>query len=118
MNKKDTYVIIVCFLIIIGTYVVYNIIRNESKEKYETTCYDCQNEMVERIYKYKNDIFEFDNNGIAKVTIEKLLTSQNKYGFSLEHDKEGNDCIGYYIIYKKSNNIEIDSSHICDMINY
>ena len=45
-------------------------------------------------------------------------TMQSDIGNYIEHDKYGNMCVGYFIIKKNGNDIDVDSSHICDMINY
>ena len=52
------------------------------------------------------------------MTVEQMHTLQNDVGNYIEHDKYGNMCVGYYLIKKNNNSIEVDSSHICDMINY
>ena len=50
--------------------------------------------------------------------MEQIHTMQNDVGMYFEHDKYGNMCVGYFIVKKNGENIDVDSSHICDMINY
>lgn len=118
MNKKSIMLIIffiIIFVIIIG---IYNYILYLEKLDYETINYEHQSNWVKEVYEDNPNIFEFDISDECKITVEQMHTIQHKIGNYIEHDKYGNMCVGYFIIKKKDKGIEVDSSHICDMINY
>ena len=97
--------------------LLYICIKNvESMSEYKIN-YDENNDTIINIYKDNPNLFNFENNK-AIIDIETLYTYDSPYLFTLEHDSFGNECIGYYIIEKKNNDLLIDSSHTCDMIDY
>ena len=105
MNKRILIIIIGSLFIIL--ILLYTYSRYKDNKEYETICYDCNNKIVKTIYDKYNNLYD------EKVTIYELLTYQDEFSFELEHDSYGNDCLGYYIIKDD----EIDSSHICDMLD-
>ena len=75
--------------------------------------------VVKRIYARHPDLFTFTDDGQSIITVSELFKGQNEYYFDIMHDKDGNDCVGYYIINRDlDKNIKVDSSHVCDMIDY
>ncbi len=118
MNKKVVYLLLsfIAFIIIVICFYLY--ILHREKEMYETVNYEFQSNWVKKVYDAYPNLFEFDSNGVCKITVEKMHTMQSEIGNYIEHDKYGNMCVGYFIISKSGENIEVDSSHICDMINY
>ncbi len=118
MSKKSFVFIIFIIVIFVVVYGFYRYILYKEKIEYETVNYDSQTSWVKEVYNAHPSIFVFDSNGICKITVEQIHTMQNDIGNYIEHDKYGNMCIGYFIVKKNENNIEVDSSHICDMINY
>ncbi len=118
MSKKTF--ILICFFL--ATFIIiigfYKYILYKEKQEYETINYDYQSKCVEEVYELHQSAFNFDSNNICKITVEQIHTISNDFGFEIEHDKYGNMCVGYFIVKKNENNIEVDSSHICDMINY
>lgn len=115
MNKK---VIIMIFLLLVVMYGFYRYILYKNKIDYEMIDYDYQSECIKNVYNLHPEAFNFNDNNECKITVEEILTISDDYGFEIEHDKDGNMCIGYYIVKKSNGIIEVDSSHICDMINY
>ena len=118
MSKK-AFVLIVFFVIVfLIIFVFYKYILYKDKVNYEYIDYDYQSKCVKEVYKLHPGAFIFDENNECKITVEEVQTISDDYGFEIEHDKDGNMCVGYYIVKKNGDNIEVDSSHICDMINY
>ena len=66
----------------------------------------------------KNKELKKQREQIAKSGVEELVTKQDEIEFDIAHDKDGNMCIGYFIVSKVGEGIDIDASHMCDMINY
>lgn len=118
MNKKIVVIVISFLIMFLGIYVFYKYVMYKEKEENETIDYNYQSKCVKEVYKLHPESFVFDSNGICKMTVEQIHTVSNDYGFEIEHDKYGNMCVGYFIIKKSNDNIKVDSSHICDMINY
>ncbi len=118
MNKK-VFILIIFFLVMIAIiFGFYKYILYKDRIEYETINYEFQSDWVKEVYDVHPNIFKFDSNGICKMTVEQMHTLQNDVGNYIEHDKYGNMCVGYYVVNKSGDTIEVDSSHICDMINY
>ena len=118
MSKK-TFIFII-FLIVVFVIIIafYKYILYKEKIEYETIDYESQSNWVKEVYNLHPNIFEFDSNDVCKITMEQMHTFQNDIGMYFEHDKYGNMCVGYFIVKKNGESIDVDSSHICDMINY
>ncbi len=118
MNKNAVILMSFFLLIIVVIIGFYKFILYKEKLDYETINYDYQSKCVKEVYKIHPSAFSFDSENICKITVEQIHTISDDYSFEIEHDKNGNMCLGYFVIRKVDNDIEIDSSHICDMINY
>lgn len=118
MNKKIITLIIFFLLIFICIYGFYRFILYRDKKNYETIDYIYQSKRVKELYYLYPERFIFDENNECMITVEEIYMISDDYGFEIEHDKYGNMCVGYYIVKKNGENIDVDSSHICDMINY
>lgn len=75
------------------------------------------------MYEVFPDFFEFNEENIAIIYLRNFTdgytnkNSETIYVF-VKFDKNLNECDGYYIIYKRDeNNIDVDSTHLCDMLN-
>ena len=49
--------------------------------------------------------------------MEEIFNSKDDVFIELTKYKDGNDYIGYVTITKLENDIDVDVSHMCDMIN-
>ena len=119
IRVKNIYIIIFFIVVIILIIGYYSFIRIQQKNAYNYLEMSSDDWIVEDIYKEYPNIFNFSEDGECIITISELLKGQDEYNIEIMHDKEGNDCVGYYIINKDlDNQLDIDSSHICDMIDY
>ena len=116
MNKK--LFILILLIPIIFIFVFYKSMLVKNKQNYEVIDYEKEKQNIKEVYKVNPEIFDFDVNGECKITVEDIHTKQNNYDFEIQHDKYGNMCIGYYILKKDGNEVNVDVSHMCDMINY
>lgn len=118
MSKKRFRFIVFLVIVFLFIFGFYKYILYKYKVNYENIDYDYQSSCVKEIYDLNPEVFEFDENNECYITVEQVQTISDDYGFEIEHDKDGNMCVGYFIVKRKENKIEVDSSHICDMINY
>ena len=118
MSKKVFKLIIFFLIVFVIIFGFYKYILHKDRIRYETIDYDYQSKCVKEVYKLHPGAFMFDENNECKITVEEVQTISDDYGFEIEHDKDGNMCVGYYIVKRSGDTIEVDSSHICDMINY
>ena len=119
IRVKNIHIIIFIIVIIILIIAYHLFIRFQQKNAYNYRDTFDNDSVVKEIYEKYPELFSFTEDGECIISVSELLKGQNEFDFDIMHDKEGNDCIGYYIINKDlNNNIDIDSSHICDMIDY
>lgn len=117
MNKKFFYALItVVTILVIVLIKIY--FYNLDKKWYKKIDYNSYVLIVNDIHNKYPNLFKFDENNDAIMTVEELVTKQDEIEFDIAHDKDGNMCIGYFIVSKVGEGIDIDASHMCDMINY
>ena len=78
---------------------------------------------IREAYKINPSLFKFDENNIAIVKMDDLIRpiTNGKDTMDLAIvplTKEQDQCVGYFIVKKIENDLQIDSSHMCDMIDY
>ena len=121
IKVKNIYIVLFLIFVLFSAigiyahrrYVINNRYKNDNSD---LSAYDYS---VRWIYNNYPDLFNFSEDGECIITISELLKGQDEYDFDIMHDEYGNDCVGYYIVNKVDNNrIKIDSSHICEMIDY
>lgn len=115
MSKKRFILFLLIVFVIM--FLFYKYILYKYKINYENIDYNYQSKCVKEVYDLHPEAFTFNSNE-CKITVEQIQLISDDSGFEIEHDKYGNMCVGYYIVKKVENDIEVDSSHICDMINY
>lgn len=84
MNKKIVVIVISFLIIFLGIYVFYKYVIYKEKEEYETIDYNYQSKCVKEVYKLHPGDFDFDSNGICKMTVEQIHTVSNDYGFEID----------------------------------
>ena len=121
MKIKNIHIILFMIILIIIRIGLYEFNRFQINNAYENNNSDLSinDYYIESIYEKNPNVFNFGEDGECIITVSELLKYESEYEMDILHDKYGNDCIGYYIIHKDlDNNIDIDSSHICEMIDY
>ena len=102
---------------------MFNLISDlyeNKKSEYDYSIYD---ETIKQIYEIAPSLFKFDENNIATIKmddfLEPITNGKDTLSFGLVPlTKDQDQCVGYFIIKKVNGELEIDSSHICDMIDY
>ena len=116
--------LIIAFLLI--TYVLAILTRDildNYKNNYSSVNYE---ESVKEAYKDNPSLFKFNSDGISKIKVEDLLEIQDSDGnitgyipiTAIKFTKKQDQCVGYIIVKKIDDDLQIDTSHICDMIDY
>lgn len=87
--------------------------------------YSIYKDGVENAYRIDSSLFIFDDNNTAIIKVDTLLNKISNGRDSMEgigiipQTKEQDQCVGYIIVKKNENDIlDIDMSHMCDMIDY
>ena len=122
--QKYFFYDILALIIFIGINILtFNLIidlyENE-KSKYDYSLYD---ETIKQIYEIDPSLFKFDENNTAIVKmdtfLEPITNGKDTMFFGIVPlTKDQDQCVGYFIIKKVNSELQIDSSHICDMIDY
>ena len=99
---KTKIVIIGLVIVSLLTLLLFDYLAGKS---INYVAYDIENEekFINEMYEFAPELFKFDDSGKAII-----------------YDKDLNECDGYYVVYKKSDSdkLEVDMSHICDMLDY
>ena len=86
MSKK-TYIFIIFLITVLAIiYGFYRFVLYKEKIDYETIDYDSQNNWLKEVYNAHPSIFEFDSNGVCKITMEQLHTLQDDIDMYFEQD--------------------------------
>lgn len=115
-------------LLAIFIFIVFNIffinliidIQENQKSKYDYSNYD---DTIRKIYTIDSSLFQFNEDGVAIVKMDDLLKpitngKDTMYFGIVPLTDEQDQCVGYFIVTKKENELQIDSSHLCDMVDY
>lgn len=102
---------------------MFNLISDlyeNKKSEYDYSIYD---ETIKQIYEIDPSLFKFDEHNIATIKmddfLEPITNGKDTLSFGLVPlTKDQDQCVGYFIIKKVNGELEIDSSPICDMIDY
>lgn len=128
IQKNIFYDIFGIILFVLFNIILFKFIHdyNENKSfEYDFTSYETT---IKQAYDDGKLKINFDNNNIGIVKIDDLITSTNCVDsvciepiitqMNIRFNKELDQCVGYIIVKKVQNELEIDTSHICDMIDY
>lgn len=118
-NKTPMLITILLITIVISISSISIILINKNKESFNYS----YTEMVKRAYKIDPSILEFDNNNKAILKVDTLIKGVKNKNSSFNYDgilftKDFDQCVGYFIVTKIDKAIDVDLSHICDMIDY
>ncbi len=115
MSKNK--VIIAFLALIIGLFAFYQYILLLQIKGMRNDNPDIVISNLKILYEENPEIFKFDSDGKVMMSMEEIFNSSDDVFLELTKDKDGNDCIGYVTITKLENDIAVDVSHMCDMIN-
>ena len=123
IKKYFFYDVLALIIFICINILMFNLISDlyeNKKSEYDYSIYD---ETIKQIYGIDPSLFKFDENNIATVKmddfLEPITNGKDTLSFGLVPlTKDQDQCVGYFIIKKVNGELEIDSSHICDMIDY
>lgn len=119
-NKFLSIIFIIFGVLIFFMFKFFSTINFQSK----TIDIKSEEKFIKKMYEVSPDLFEFNEENIAIIYLRTFTDGYtNKNGetiyVSVKFDKNLNECDGYYIVYKRDeNNIDVDSTHLCDMLNY
>lgn len=115
-------------LLAIFIFIVFNIffinliidVQENQKSKYDYSNYD---DTIRKIYTIDPSLFQFNEDGVAIVKMDDLLKpitngKDTMYFGIVPLTDEQDQCVGYFIVTKKEDELQIDSSHLCDMVDY
>ncbi len=116
--NRYIYSLIVIIIIIV---FLSRFIPDYAEEKKEED-YSSLKEDVVVAYKIDPNILVFDAEGIAILQMDILYAgvSNKKESFIIppKYDANFDQCVGYLIIKKIGSDLDIDTSHMCEMIDY
>lgn len=123
IKKYFFYDVLALIIFICISVLMFNLINDlyeNEKSKYDYSIYD---ETIKKIYEIDPSLFKFDENNIATIKmddfLEPITNGKDTLSFGIVPlTKDQDQCVGYFIIKKVNGELEIDSSHICDMIDY
>lgn len=113
----DILAIIIFIVINILMFKLVNDLYEAKKSEYDYS------DIIEKIYEIDPSLFKFNANDIAIVKMDDFLEpitngKDTIYFADIPLTKNQDQCVGYFIIKKVNSELQIDSSHICDMIDY
>ena len=123
IKKYFFYDVLALIIYICINILMFNLISDlyeNKKSEYDYSIYD---ETIKQIYEIDPSLFKFDEHNIATIKmddfLEPITNGKDTLSFGLVPlTKDQDQCVGYFIIKKVNGELEIDSSHICDMIDY
>ena len=113
----DILAIIIFIVINILMFKLVNDLYETKKSEYDYS------DIIEKIYEIDPSLFKFNSNDIAIVKMDDFLEpitngKDTIYFADVPLTKNQDHCVGYFIIKKVNDELMVDSSHICDMIDY
>lgn len=118
------YVIALIPLILICT-LIKNLIVDYMMNKSLENDYSSYEYLVNQAYEEYPSLFEFDDSNTAIIKMDDLIlgiktdNESHQWASGLLFTEEQDQCVGYIIVKRLSyEKLDIDTSHICDMIDY
>lgn len=114
---KNKYTIIELIIISLLVLLIFDFLA-EKGVTYDGISKEDETDYINEMYETSPELFEFDGNGKAIVYIRNFTYEEtNNIRRSIIFDKDLNECDGYYIVYKNNDKLEVDVSHLCDMLD-
>ncbi len=126
LHKYVFYDFLLLIVALIVSYILSCLTRDVLDNYKNNTRYINYEEYIYASYEENPNLFIFDENNEAKIKVEDLLEKQDSNGnitgyipiTAIKFTKNQDQCLGYIIVKKIDNNLQIDTSHICEMIDY
>ncbi len=126
LHKYVFYYLLLIIITLIVTYILSCLTRDTLDNYKNNTNYSNYEEYIYKAYKDNPSLFIFDKNNESKIKVEDLLQKQDSDGnitgyipiTAINFTKEQDQCLGYIIVKNVDDDLQIDTSHICDMIDY
>lgn len=123
IQKYVFYDILAIFIFIGINILMFNLINDYQENKRAELDYSNFDNTIKEAYKINPSLFKFDENNVAILKMDDLLApitngKDTMYFGIVPLTHEQDQCVGYFVIKKIQDELQIDSSHICDMIDY
>lgn len=123
IKKYIFYDLMGLFTIILITMFIVRFINDYNMNRRNEKDYSIYNDFIIKAYEINADLFKFNGDNIAIVKMDDLIKpiTNGKDTISLgvvPVDRNLNQCVGYVVVKKVDGDLLIDTSHICDMIDY
>lgn len=128
IQKNIFYDIFVAIIVVLFNIILFKFINDYSENKrleYDFTSYETS---IKQAYFDGKLKINFDKNNIGILKMDDLIESTNCVDsvctepiitqMNIRFSKELDQCVGYIILEKLNNDLKVDTSHICDMIDY
>lgn len=116
--KNYIYALIIALILIIMAIPIIN----DYNESIEPPSYEALKLSITNLYEEKPSLFMFDedNTAILKMDVlySRILEDNDNSYIDPIYNEDFDQCAGYIIIKKNDNNLDIDLTHMCDMLDY
>ncbi len=122
-NRYLFYYILLALLLIPLSILIVVFIRDFKLYLEDKNKLPDYTEEVKQLYEINPDLFQFDENDTFVLKMDYLLETRIADKIirivGRPHLSENfEQCVGYLIVKNINNNITVDNSHICDIIDY
>ena len=123
ISKFLFYDILAIAFFVVSNMIIIRIVNDYKENKLLKNDFSNYNLTIEEAYRIDPSLFNFDEDGIAIIKIDDLLKpitngKDTIYFGVVPLTKEQDQCVGYIIVKKKKDDLDIDTSHMCDIIDY
>lgn len=124
-QKYILYYLIALVPLILIYMLIRNLVADYMLNKSLEDDYSSYEDLVSQVYEEYPSLFKFDDSDIAIIKMDNLIlgiqtsNESHQWASGLFFTEEQDQCVGYIIVTKlNSNKLDVDTSHICDMIDY
>jgi len=121
IEKYIFYDLIFAFIMTLLIIFIIKFVKDYNLNKnYE---YLVSNDFIAEVYHINPSLFKFNEENIAIIKMDDLIKpitngiETTSLGI-VPLDKNQNQCVGYIEVKKENDSFIVDSSHMCDMIDY
>ncbi len=124
-QKYILYYFIALIPLILICILIKNLIVDYMLNRSLEGDYSSYEYLINQAYEEYPSLFKFDDSDTAIIKMDDLIlgvqtsNESHQWASGLLFTKEQDQCVGYIIVKKLNNEVlDIDTSHICDMIDY